>query len=700
MIPRRRNSALLVFALFALMKAAAWAGAPGEFPLLLGDWTRPEILDDLSHLKAEVKANEEGLMVTAPAGQSGSFFFEVPAAAENWKPFAALAVVVKNCGSQPVKLTLQAEKIVGARNVSPGETLRLAMPLNNPAFRFSGMRVQPPFEGWGKYQDVHGNADLQEIKVVAFQLQSKAPASLQIQQLKLLPPIKSDGMVDEFGQLSTKSWPGKILSEDDLKQPDLASAEITSVAAFDNYGGLKDGPKTTASGFFRTEKINGQWRLVTPEGHVFFSAGVNSVTSADPTVVSGRESLFAKLPKGGPLMAHFAEKEGTKTFDFYEANLQRKYGTDWQEKWNEETVSRLKAWGFNTIGAWSSPQVIARNELPYTAIVHLSGDFATIHVDGSGKHTVPDPFDPRYAAALESRIKNDPANVMKDPMCIGYFVGNEFTWGGWDGPSRYAVVLGVLKKDETSPAKVALCKRLQEKYADVKKLADRWKMRISSWNALQQSAWKLPGKWSPELEQDLQMLSQYFADEYFKTVRDAIRRADPNHLYLGCRFANKTPEFVIAAAKFCDVTSFNLYRPAVSPGEPALSLFAKQDRPALLSEFHNGATDRGMFATGMVWSANQEMRANGYRDYLFSAAELGFIVGCHWFQLVDQPLTGRPGDGENYGIGLVTVGDKPYTELTNMAATVNRDVYAHRLNPQPKPKNESGNDQGRLASTQ
>ena len=34
---------------------------------------------------------------------------------------------------------------------------------------------------------------------------------------------------------------------------------------------------------------------------------------------------------------------------------------------------------------------------------------------------------------------------------------------------------------------------------------------------------------------------------------------------------------------------------------------------------------------------------------------LGQLVGCHWFQYVDEPLTGRAYDGENYNIGFVTI---------------------------------------------
>ena len=38
------------------------------------------------------------------------------------------------------------------------------------------------------------------------------------------------------------------------------------------------------------------------------------------------------------------------------------------------------------------------------------------------------------------------------------------------------------------------------------------------------------------------------------------------------------------------------------------------------------------------------------------------LVGTHWFQWLDQPVTGR-NDGENYSIGFIDVADRPYAEL-------------------------------------
>lgn len=50
------------------------------------------------------------------------------------------------------------------------------------------------------------------------------------------------------------------------------------------------------------------------------------------------------------------------------------------------------------------------------------------------------------------------------------------------------------------------------------------------------------------------------------------------------------------------------------------------------------------------------------------------FVGAHWFQYLDEPLTGRTLDGENTHIGFVTVADLPYQGLVAAARGANTAV--------------------------
>ena len=84
-----------------------------------------------------------------------------------------------------------------------------------------------------------------------------------------------------------------------------------------------------------------------------------------------------------------------------------------------------------------------------------------------------------------------------------------------------------------------------------------------------------------------------------------------------------------------------------------------------------------MFHGGLVPVPSQEDRGQHYAEYVRTAAQQPWCVGAHWFQYIDEPLTGRF-DGENYNIGFVTIADVPYPELVRQATEANREVYEVR----------------------
>jgi len=64
-------------------------------------------------------------------------------------------------------------------------------------------------------------------------------------------------------------------------------------------------------------------------------------------------------------------------------------------------------------------------------------------------------------------------------------------------------------------------------------------------------------------EKDLRDFSKLVVDRYFRIVSSAIRKHDPNHLFLGSRFHGATlrfPEVFKACGPYVDVVSVNYYR--------------------------------------------------------------------------------------------------------------------------------------------
>jgi hypothetical protein len=72
-------------------------------------------------------------------------------------------------------------------------------------------------------------------------------------------------------------------------------------------------------------------------------------------------------------------------------------------------------------------------------------------------------------------------------------------------------------------------------------------------------------------------------------------------------------------------------------------------------------------------------RAATYRTYVEGALRHPQFVGCHWFQYMDEPVTGRVYDEENYQIGFVDIADTPYAETIAASRAMGRNLYSCRL---------------------
>lgn len=505
-----------------------------------------------------------------------------------------------------------------------------------------------------------------------------------------------DGIVDAFGQYTRAKWPEKVASVDDIRargrqEEQELHAWLSELPSFDRYGGLLNMLAFPATGFFRTEQRDGRWWLVTPEGHGFFSLGVDVVRAdVGATYVSGRKFMFESLPAPGtPLAAHYGNDNPQATrpgqagrrfdkgqyFDFYAANLERKYGPDYVDAWERTAVSRLRGWGFNTIGNWSDPHLVARDEMPFTVPVTPSGDFAHLGSGVSNWWTpMPDPFDPRFVAAVDTAVAEAARHYRDDPYLVGYFVDNELHWT-YDRPTdskrRYSLAIAALALGPESPAKQAFLRLLEQRHGDRAALAAAWNLPAEAADGIARAGFALSPEdlQQPAIAADLQAFSTLLAETYYRTVAEAIRRHDPHHLYLGSRFQWRTPEAVAACARYCDVVSFNIYEDGLAGDE--WRSFHALGKPALIGEFHFGSADRGMFWPGLFTVTVEEQRGAAYGTYLKSVLRNPDFVGAHWFMYTDEPLTGRTLDGENGHVGFVSVADVPYRGLATAARAAN-----------------------------
>ena len=253
-----------------------------------------------------------------------------------------------------------------------------------------------------------------------------------------------------------------------------------------------------------------------------------------------------------------------------------------------------------------------------------------------------------------------------DPMCIGYFIDNELAFGG--------IVKAVFGAEPDQPAKLEFVKDLKAKYGTIEALNKVWDTSYADWDGLLQSKAMPEGK---GFRKDADAFNNKFIERYFELSRKGIKSLAPHRLYLGCRFVGFRHAEAVRriAAKYSDVISINSYHNSIANVSPD-QFFGK---PMLIGEFHFGTYDRGMFAPSLCPVGTQQERATSYMRFVQGALTQPHLVGTHYFQFRDQPLTGR-WDGEGYQIGFVDVADTPYRELCESARETGEHMYQYRLN--------------------
>lgn len=629
----------------------------------------------------------------------------------DWSGSGFLAVTVSNPGDVPVKVNIRVDSEAvadrgrqGGVEVAPGGTARLLLAVGGPP-AIVGMRGQPPPVYAVEAHDLlmqHSGVPLDVSRIREFQIFLGRPErdhTILVRRVVLLPvpETSSRAFVDAFGQYNGADWPGKLHRIEEL--PARLAAEERDLAAHpslpgrDAYGGWAEGPRLEATGRFRVAKVAGAWWFVDPDGSLFWSSGITCVRPNGETLVAGREALFEWLPPEGDPLARFYSGEGKgRRFDFGEANAFRKYGEAFGARFYDMATRRFRSWGVTTLGCWSDPAGWRLRRVPYTIPIHVSGVpmfVASSHMKAGleKKRWFPDPFDPQFAAALD-RLLAAQAEFRDDPWLLGVFIHNELPWtlySPWTGDTRPPIGVAVLcleKNDATFAAKRVLLEDLRRHYPTAADLNRAWGTEFPGWETLEAPFELSEGRRAKALP-DLTRLDTLMAEQYFRVCREAMNRHLPGVLYLGCRFSTYDRHIVEAAKRHCDVVSFNIY--AERPSERTADELAMElDFPVVIGEFHFGALDRGMFDPGLRRARDQAERAAKYAAYIREAAAAPWCVGAHWFQYLDQPLTGRA-DGENYNIGFVTVSDDPYPEMRAAARDVHREIYPRRFGQETLP---------------
>jgi len=403
---------------------------------------------------------------------------------------------------------------------------------------------------------------------------------------------------------------------------DLPALDVD--ANLDTYGGLRT-RRVKATGFFRTEKIGDRWWLVDPNGGLFIHKGVSSVRT---------------IPTPGARAA-----------------LEGRFGTE--TAWASATLAMLRDCGFNGLGAWSDTGLLSKVSPPlaYTRLWNFMSSYGRKR---GGTYQQPGHtgypkdclfvFDPEFESFCYEHARQLSAD-RGDPWLLGHFSDNEL-------PFRREALKNYLDLRESDVGRHAALDWLHARHGPNASAKDI----------------------TPQDEADFQAV---VVDRYFRIVSKAIRKHDPNHLFLGSRFYGsdlRTPAVFRAAGPYVDVVSVNYYR-AWTPDPNRFAMWERESgRPILITEWYAKGADSGMANTsGAGWLVKtQRDRGLFYQNFTLALLQSRACVGWHWFKYADNDPEDKTVDPSNRDSnkGIVNNRYEPWKDLLDLMKPVNERAYA------------------------
>lgn len=412
---------------------------------------------------------------------------------------------------------------------------------------------------------------------------------------------------------------------------------------------------TKGTGYFSTYRDHsGRWWLVDPEGKPFFDVGVDHCN----------------------YNAHYCQALG---YAPYHRNMQKKFGG--AAAWAASAVARLKAWHFNTLAAGHHPATRHRG-LCHILFASFGSRFARRDwicepVHWTGFPNVFSPEWPRHCRLVARQLAKESRG---DPWCLGTFYDNELEWYGKGG----FLVDELFKLPPDHTAKQAFWDWLVNRYHGVDGVNEALNTHYGGRAAF------LAADVVPHPTEALDTVRNEFltviGERYFRACYEALKGADPHHLAMGCRFAGRAPEPVLAAAgRYTDVFTINTYpridldrRRLLGVQRQFRDYYTKVGKPFVITEWSFPALDSGLpckHGAGMRVDT-QAQKARCYQIFATAMSTLPFMVGYHYFMWVDEPEQGISDTfPEDSNYGLVDVNDTPYEKLVAMATRVNAAAF-------------------------
>ncbi len=408
-------------------------------------------------------------------------------------------------------------------------------------------------------------------------------------------------------------------------------------AKLDEYGGIMvESLKQKATGYFYTTKINGRWFVIDPLGY--------------PYIIIGLSLIDYSL-------------NGSKT---QAQNALNKYKT--YDNWAIEITKEVRdGFGFNSTFNPRAEITKVDGGLPYVkAVTGVMTNYA-LAKNGTAKaieNNVMPVFDPEFVEYTDYNIGKSVANYVNDPKVIGYTADNEL-------PVDFNMLDNALTITHKNPVN-------HYTYA----CAWTWFVNMT-------------GKESPtydDITDELRDLFRGFVyDRYFYVVSNAFDKADPNHMYMGCKFLPyvKDSKWIFAfASQYVDVVTINWYFCWEPESDVLYNIEKYGDTPIMISEFYTKAGDATITSeegsaklantSGAGWYVEtQTDRADFYDTFIIKLLESNIGVGWQWFHYMDNDPNSGTTDktSVNSNKGICRSDLTYYTEFTDRMSILNENVY-------------------------
>jgi hypothetical protein len=376
-------------------------------------------------------------------------------------------------------------------------------------------------------------------------------------------------------------------------------------------------------GFFRVGQTTaGAWSMLDPEGRPFFCQAVHGV----------------RMPR---------ERA--------------------EEPVVQDSVARLRRWGFNVLGAEAEPG--AKDDgLPFLGVANFLSAGPVVVAPGV---RLPDVFDPDWPKRAAAHALAVCPPLAEERPLVGWLTDDEIAWAQPSLAGRPSLLQLCLSLEPSAPAYHAAWEFvLALHHGRLETLARAWSVTLPNKETVRELTRAEEGIGTRGYLRDDARWTREFARRYFTTCAAAIRAADANHLILGCRSDAPIGAAVMAECRYpaVDVMMCDWRELPVGGGEEAAMPILASNVAVAAPEFLKLPTAaRVLRLTSVEWMYRRA------RNALDRLARHPAVVGYAWGRWQDEP-----GEQPPFARGLVHVGGAEAREHTELIAQFNARVETLR----------------------